>query len=134
MSDQDIGLMAHLLRRAGFGATRSELEAYVKQGYDQVVEDLVEPERCTPLDEDILQRYFGGEAPQIYVGTWLYRMINCQRPLEEKMALFCHRTRQESTRAGFMQPDRSIPAYRHDQHAQDFVRAIQRSGNDLLAG
>ncbi|MEZ4869665.1 MAG: DUF1800 domain-containing protein [Caldilineaceae bacterium] len=90
MSDNDVGLMAHLLRRAGFGATRSELEEYVKRGYDQVVEDLVEPERCQPLDEDILQRYFGGEGPQIYAGTWLYRMINSKRPLEEKMALFWH--------------------------------------------
>lgn len=88
--DSDVGLMAHLLRRAGFGATRSELEEYVQRGYDQVVEDLVEPERCAPLDEDILQRYFGGEAPQIYAGTWLYRMINSRRPLEEKMALFWH--------------------------------------------
>lgn len=90
MSDTDVGLMAHLLRRAGFGATRSELEEYVNRGYDQVVADLVEPARCTPLDEDILQRYFGGEGPQIYVGTWLYRMINSKRPLEEKMALFWH--------------------------------------------
>ncbi len=90
MADDDLGLMAHLLRRAGFGASRQELEAYAQQGYDQVVEDLVEPERCPPLDEDILQRYFGGEGPEIRVGTWIYRMINSRRPLEEKMALFWH--------------------------------------------
>ena len=29
MAPQDIALMAHLLRRAGFGATREELERYV---------------------------------------------------------------------------------------------------------
>ena len=66
------------------------METYAEQGYDQVVVDLVEPERCPPTDEDILQRYFGGEGPQVYVGTWIYRMINSRRPLEEKMALFWH--------------------------------------------
>lgn len=88
MSDNDVTLMAHLMRRAGFGATRIQLEEYVKKGYETVVEDLVEPERCAPIDEDILQRYFGGEGG--YAGTWMYRMINSQRPLQEKMALFWH--------------------------------------------
>ena len=90
MLDNDLALMAHFMRRAGFGATRSELEQYVKKGYENVVEDLVEPERCDPIDEDVLRRYFGGENGPIYVGTWLYRMINGKRPLEEKMALFWH--------------------------------------------
>ena len=90
MADETLDLMAHLLRRAGFGAGREELEAYAEQGYDQVVDDLVDLERCPPTDEDILQRYFGGEGPQIYVGIWIYRMINSKRPLEEKMALFWH--------------------------------------------
>ena len=43
MSDQDIALMAHLLRRAGFGATRDELEAYQVKGYEATVEDLLNP-------------------------------------------------------------------------------------------
>ncbi len=89
MADENLDLMAHLLRRAGFGAGREELEAYAEQGYDQVVDDLVDLERCPPTDEDILQRYFVG-GPQTYVGTWIYRMINSKRPLEEKMALFWH--------------------------------------------
>ena len=89
MADENLDLMAHLLRRAGFGAGREELEAYAEQGYDQVVDDLVDLERCPPTDEDILQRYFVG-GPQSYVGIWIYRMINSKRPLEEKMALFWH--------------------------------------------
>ena len=32
MADQDIALMAHLMRRAGFGADREELEARGRQG------------------------------------------------------------------------------------------------------
>ena len=39
MADRDIALMAHLLRRAGFGASRDEVEARVAQGYDNVVEE-----------------------------------------------------------------------------------------------
>ena len=30
---EDIALMAHLMRRAGFGATREELEERAEQGY-----------------------------------------------------------------------------------------------------
>ena len=60
MSNADVALTAHLMRRAGFGTTLTELEEYVEKGYENVVEDLVEIERCPPVDEDILDRYFGG--------------------------------------------------------------------------
>ena len=76
------------MRRAGFGATRTELEAYAEKGYENVVDALVHPERGTPIDEDILERYFGGEGA--YVGIWVYRMLNSRCPLQEKMALFWH--------------------------------------------
>ena len=33
MSNDDIALMAHLMRRAGFGASRDELEILVEKGY-----------------------------------------------------------------------------------------------------
>ena len=46
MSSSELALMAHLFRRAGFGATRDELEKYVARGYEEAVEDLVDPERC----------------------------------------------------------------------------------------
>ena len=41
MATQDIALMAHLMRRAGFGATREELEQLSSKGYEEVVEELV---------------------------------------------------------------------------------------------
>ena len=34
--------MAHLLRRAGFGATCAELEAYLAKGYEAAVEELLD--------------------------------------------------------------------------------------------
>ena len=43
MAGQDIALMAHLLRRAGFGASRDEIEAKAEEGYDKVVQELLNP-------------------------------------------------------------------------------------------
>ena len=38
MVDDRKALMAHLLRRAGFGATQPELESYLAKGYEATVE------------------------------------------------------------------------------------------------
>ena len=94
MPDHDIALISHLMRRAGFGATRAELEAYAAQGYEATVEELLHPERQPALDEDLFYRYFPSlEAPAAPVSAqahWVYRMLNTPRPLEEKMTLFWH--------------------------------------------
>jgi hypothetical protein len=90
----DMALMAHLMRRAGFGASRQELEDRVAKGYEATVEELLHPESQPEVDEDVLYRYFpgfeGALAPLSNQAEWVYRMINTQRPLEEKMALFWH--------------------------------------------
>ena len=94
MADQDIALMAHLLRRAGFGATRKELEAFVAQGYEATVEQLLYPENSPDLEYDLLERYMeewhDRSATDACRQLWFYRMIVGKRPLEEKMALFWH--------------------------------------------
>ena len=94
MPDHDIALMAHLMRRAGFGASRAELEARVAKGYEATVEELLHPESQPELDEDTLYRYFpnleGPLAPVQAQTNWVYRMVNTPRPLQEKMALFWH--------------------------------------------
>ena len=94
MPDNEMALMAHLLRRAGFGATQEELEQYVSKGYEATVEELLHPEQSTPLDEDVIRRYHVDQNSLMLVessqANWLYRMINTKRPLEEKMALFWH--------------------------------------------
>jgi uncharacterized protein (DUF1800 family) len=90
----DLELMAHLYRRAGFGATRDELEAALEKGYEEVVEELVHPEQQPDLEYDLIYRFYPDmkEARRIETNQayWLYRMINTQRPLEEKMTLFWH--------------------------------------------
>ena len=96
MAEADLALMAHLMRRAGFGATREELERYVAQGYEATVEELLNPDdKPRDLeDEDLIRRYHIERNSFHTVGDsatyWLYRMINTKRPLEEKFALFWH--------------------------------------------
>ena len=91
---EDIALMAHLMRRAGFGATRNELESLVDTGYEDFVEQLLHPEEQPELDMYQLYRYLPqAETPWIHLHAqtdWLYRMRNGHRPLQEKMALFWH--------------------------------------------
>ena len=90
----DVALMAHLMRRAGFSAAREELEAYVAKGYEATVEELLRPEDQPPFDEDFYYRYFptsrSGTNFQGYQNRWMRQMIGTKRPLEEKMTLFWH--------------------------------------------
>src|SRR5258706_16220540 len=94
MHQQDMTLMVHLLRRAGFGATRDELDAAVAKGYEAVVEELLDPGDPQAMPEDIIRRYHvdQSELRQLDAAgtTWLYRMITTRCPLEEKIALFWH--------------------------------------------
>jgi len=95
MVDERLTTMAHLLRRAGFGSSRDELEVYAARPYEEVVDDLVNPERFEPLDEDTLERFYphifsNKDNPAVWNGRWFWRMVNTRRPLEEKMTLFWH--------------------------------------------
>ena len=96
MADGNLALTAHLLRRAGFGGSRQEVERYAAKGYEAAVEELLHPEDAPPAleDEDLIRRYHIDQNSLIYVEScqayWLYRMINTRRPLEEKIALFWH--------------------------------------------
>ena len=86
--------MAHLMRRAGFGATQEELDAYMAEGHEAVVGELLHPGDPQNMPDDIIRRYHVGlsELRHIDQGVayWLYRMITTQNPLEEKVALFWH--------------------------------------------
>ena len=93
-SREDIALMAHLMRRAGFGESRWELDARSAQGYEAVVEELLHPELQPAINDELMYRllpgYEGALGPPINQADWIFRMVNTQRPLEEKMALFWH--------------------------------------------
>src|SRR5689334_15806866 len=91
----DIALMAHLMRRAGFGAGRDELEARAAKGYDATVDELLNPEAKPPVDHYTLLRHqpsvlLPGGVPPMGNINYMYYLVTTQRPLEEKMALFWH--------------------------------------------
>jgi hypothetical protein len=94
MAHEDIALMAHLMRRAGFGASREELEARAATGYEATVEELLNPQ-AEPVDRYAFLRYHPGfwkpiTSPGMGSAAWFHTLLNTQRPLEEKMVLFWH--------------------------------------------
>ena len=93
MGDRDSALMAHLMRRAGFGAPPEEIEARVAKGYEATVEELLHPEdQPDGLNMDVLERYFIDWRDFLASGPayMAWRMVNSNRPLQEKMTLFWH--------------------------------------------
>ena len=94
MSNADIALMAHLMRRAGFGASRDELERLTERGYAKVVEDLLHPGDARAMPNDVIRRYHSEMAEMRELNSagayWMYRMVTTQNQLEEKLALFWH--------------------------------------------
>jgi hypothetical protein len=95
----EVELMAHLIRRAGFGARRDELDTYCAAGYEATVEALLnpQPDACDYgdfTDHDLVDRYFtaswSARGPGNARPHWGWRMLTSPRPLEEKIALFWH--------------------------------------------
>lgn len=84
--------IVHLLRRAAFGASPAETEAYLRLGYDHTVEALLHYDRT---DDSALEISLTAEKLDFYSQAdlqrwWLLRMIRTKRPLQEKMTLFWH--------------------------------------------
>ena len=92
--NKDVSLMAHLMRRAGFGATRNELEGYLEDGYEATVDNLLDPGEPGHMPDDIIRRYHVDQSELRQLdgagAYWLYRMLTTSNPLEEKLALFWH--------------------------------------------
>ncbi len=87
----------HLLRRAGFGASPSELAYFESLGVTGAVDRLLNYESIDDSglasEPDITMALTKkppvGEIVNL-VGWWVERMINTPRPLEEKMTMFWH--------------------------------------------
>ena len=94
MLNEDVKLMAHLMRRAGFGASYEEIERRAAVGYEATVEELLHPEGQPDLEMDVMHRYMHGWRDMHGImanqGYWTYRMVNSSRQLEEKICAFWH--------------------------------------------
>ena len=92
MSSEERSLLAHLARRAGFGATPEELDRYERIGYEGLVEEFLNPEDSRHIPDDLIfRRHVDLHTMQGHnAAYWAYRLISTQCPLEEKIALFWH--------------------------------------------
>ena len=92
--DNDIELIAHLMRRAGFGANREQIEAYSDAGYQDTVDFLLNPSKEERMDDHLIRRFHpelsGMMGPNAPGQNWLYRMATTSAPLQEKITLFWH--------------------------------------------
>ena len=88
-------LVAHLLRRAGFGGTVTELDHFSSMDYEQAVDQLLDAVDTSSLPQDLIRRYHIDQS-DLRTGlssgsNWVYRMATTDAPLIEKVALFWHR-------------------------------------------
>ncbi|MBI3401978.1 MAG: DUF1800 domain-containing protein [Acidobacteria bacterium] len=94
-------LIAHLLRRAGFGVGPDEIAAFGNLSYAQAVDRLLNYDTIPDtVDANIGQPGYLGTtsngpfSPNTILTDaqqrWLFRMVHSQRPLQEKMTLFWH--------------------------------------------
>ena len=90
----NIDLVSHLMRRAAFGEPLSRLEQRSISSYETIVDNLIDVDKFPRLNEDLLERHniqhADEERQQWTSARWIYRMINSDRPLEEKVALMWH--------------------------------------------
>jgi len=88
-------LIAHLLRRAGFGGTSAELRHFAQLNYEQAVDELLDAVDTAAMPQDIIRRYHVDMSDlrtrPSSSGNWLYHMVNTDAPFVEKVNLFWHR-------------------------------------------
>ena len=65
MTTQDVQLLAHLMRRAGFGATRDELDACVRDGYEATVDRLLDTSNPVSISEYLIRRFHPDESSML---------------------------------------------------------------------
>lgn len=90
----DFRKVAHLHRRAGFGATWAELQRDLKAGPAASVDRLLRPRQVTAEETQILdslkQGVLDSRDSERLKAWWLYRILYDPDPLREKLTLFWH--------------------------------------------
>jgi uncharacterized protein (DUF1800 family) len=96
--DSERARVAHLLRRAGFGASEAELDEYTALGFAGALERLLNPEQVddSATDAQLASLALDTADPEARKKIeaakfwWFNRMLLTRRPLQEKMTLFWH--------------------------------------------
>lgn len=127
--------VAHLLRRAGFGADKEMLDEYEALGLAGAIDRLVEYDN---VEDDVDSRVAMFTLDQKKLGDlqrgWLLRLIYTKRPLQEKMVLFWHGLLTSgSSKVGLPNPTPQNPSPPHHMlnqhnffrtHATDHFESI----------
>jgi uncharacterized protein (DUF1800 family) len=133
---------AHLLRRAGFGGTLAEIEAFSKLSREDAADRLINYESVdnAALDALITKanfNLFAGRQADI-IRWWLTRMVYTARPLEERMTLIWHGLlTTQMTKIGLtmtklmwiqneLYRKNALPKY------DDLIKAVSRDGAMLI--
>ncbi|MSQ28596.1 MAG: DUF1800 domain-containing protein [Dehalococcoidia bacterium] len=83
--------VAHLLRRAGFSGSKSELDGYTALGFEATVDYLLNYDAVAdPIQERLDAFDFDSDDREALRRWWMIRMVHSTRPLQEKMTLFWH--------------------------------------------
>jgi uncharacterized protein (DUF1800 family) len=90
--DKPEAQVAHLLRRATFGATSAEYQQSIKDGFKKTVDRLVETKAAEPpalagADDATQEKPI---KPQELIGWWLDWMLRTPTPFAERMTFFWH--------------------------------------------
>jgi uncharacterized protein (DUF1800 family) len=93
-SPWDTRKVGHLYRRAGFGATWTELDAGLKAGPEKAIDHLLKggpgQDGFESLTEPLAKSAAQSNNDQQARAWWLYRMLYSPHPLREKLTLFWH--------------------------------------------
>lgn len=94
LSTNDPALLAHLLRRTGFGWNAEDWKAASSLGLAGVTRQRLHPESVPDNLENVQDTIVGDLVDLDNLDNirqwWVFRMVHSSRPLEEKMALFWH--------------------------------------------
>ena len=127
---------AHLLRRAGFGATAAELDEWSRLSHNDAVERLVSAVDDPALADRSLAQGYDLTTMDGYRAVWLYRMRHTDRPLVEKMALFWHShfatSNAKVNRPGFLFDQYRLFSRQGLGAFGDLVRAVARDPAMML--
>ena len=87
-------MVAHLYRRAGFGADLATIDEAVQRSPAQVVEELISSHRESTdfraTADNLTETILAGGDPKKLSAAWVYRMLYTPNQLLEKTTLFWH--------------------------------------------
>jgi uncharacterized protein (DUF1800 family) len=94
LSSNDPSLLAHLLRRTGFGWNAKDWKAASALGLDGLTQQRLHPETIPDNLAEVQQTIVGDFVDPDNLDSirqwWVFRMVHSSRQLEEKMTLFWH--------------------------------------------